>query len=93
MLVQIQETADFLRSKGITTPHSGIILGTGLGQLVHAIETTVEIPYAEIPNFPVSTVESHKGKLVYGVIYANGSPGNLKKSSAYRNAIGVSILH
>lgn len=68
MLVQIQETAGFLRSKGITTPHSGIILGTGLGQLVHAIETTVEIPYAEIPNFPVSTVESHKGKLVYGVI-------------------------
>lgn len=68
MLTQIQETAEFLRAKGITAPHTGIILGTGLGELVNAIQPIVEVNYGEIPNFPVSTVEFHKGKLVYGTI-------------------------
>ena len=47
-------------------PQLGIILGTGLSNLVDHIDTEVEIPYADIPHFPVSTVQSHKGKLVFG---------------------------
>ena len=48
------------------TPKIGIILGTGLGALVNDVNITCEIPYEQIPNFPVSTVESHKGKLIFG---------------------------
>ena len=62
----IQETAEFLIKKGITQPQIGIILGTGLGKLVHEIEVEIEVDYTSIPYFPVSTVESHKGKLIYG---------------------------
>jgi len=62
----IKEVAAFLRSKGITSPDTGIVLGTGLGRLVTEIDIEVAIDYADIPNFPVSTVESHQGKLIYG---------------------------
>ena len=57
MLLKIQETADFLRSKISSSPKTGIILGTGLGNLVTQITEKIEIPYEIIPNFPVSTVE------------------------------------
>lgn len=63
---QIQATSDYLKSEGIENPQLGIILGTGLGGLVRHISILKEIDYASIPNFPVSTVESHKGKLIYG---------------------------
>jgi purine-nucleoside phosphorylase len=63
---QLQETIDFLKSKGITNPEIGIVLGTGLGKLVNEISIKKEIPYSEIPNFPVATVEFHSGKLIYG---------------------------
>ena len=49
-----------------TNPETAIILGTGLGSLVHDITDKYEIPYSEIPNFPVSTVEGHSGKLIFG---------------------------
>ena len=49
-----------------TNPKTAIILGTGLGQLASEITDKKEIPYAEIPNFPVSTVEGHSGKLIFG---------------------------
>ena len=49
-----------------TSPKTAIILGTGLGQLASEITDKKEIPYAEIPNFPVSTVEGHSGKLIFG---------------------------
>ncbi len=49
-----------------TTPTTAIILGTGLGQLASEITDTYEFPYEEIPNFPVSTVEGHSGKLIFG---------------------------
>jgi purine-nucleoside phosphorylase len=62
----INEVAAFLKNKGITTPEIGIVLGTGLGKLVSEIDIEIEIDYADIPDFPVSTVESHKGRLVYG---------------------------
>ena len=66
MFEMIKEVAAFLQSKGITSPDTGIVLGTGLGKLVSEIDIEVAIDYADIPNFPVSTVESHHGKLIYG---------------------------
>lgn len=66
MLQTIKETAQFIRAKVSDIPKTAIILGTGLGELVSHIEITEEIPYSEIPNFPVSTVEGHSGKLIFG---------------------------
>ena len=66
MLEKIQETAAFLKARMHTHPETAIILGTGLGSLVHEITEKYEINYAEIPNFPVSTVEGHSGKLIFG---------------------------
>lgn len=66
MLEKIKETTDFLKAKGITDPDAGIILGTGLGELTSKINIIVEIDYKDIPNFPISTVEGHAGKLIYG---------------------------
>jgi len=66
MLGKIQETASFLKSRMHTQPETAIILGTGLGSLVNEIEDKYEICYETIPNFPVSTVEGHSGKLIFG---------------------------
>lgn len=66
MLEKIQETAAFLKSKMHTFPETAIILGTGLGSLTNEITDKYEIHYEEIPNFPVSTVEGHSGKLIFG---------------------------
>jgi len=66
MLERINETTEFLRSRGIINPDAGIILGTGLGELTSKIENRIEIDYKDIPNFPVATVEGHAGKLIYG---------------------------
>lgn len=66
MLGKIKETADFIKSKTQMRPKTGIILGTGLGNLVTQITEKEEIPYETIPNFPVSTVEGHSGKLIFG---------------------------
>ena len=63
---QLQETIDFLKSNGITNPEIGIVLGTGLGKLVDEISIETAIAYADIPNFPVATVEFNSGKLIYG---------------------------
>ncbi len=68
MLQKIKQTAEFLLNKVPNRPEIAIILGTGLGDLVSHIEEKVEIPYNEIPNFPVSTVESHSGKLIFGTL-------------------------
>lgn len=65
---KIKETTDFLKKTGIVEPLVGIILGTGLVELVRHIQIEKTIDYSEIPNFPVSTVEFHKGKLIYGNI-------------------------
>ena len=66
MLNQFKASVDFIQSKINEKPSIGIILGTGLGGLVNEIEISHEISYADIPNFPVSTVESHSGKLIFG---------------------------
>lgn len=66
MYEKIQETAFWLKEKMTANPTTGIILGTGLGQLASEITERREYPYAEIPNFPISTVEGHEGKLIFG---------------------------
>ena len=66
MLQKIQETAEFLKGKMTTAPETAIILGTGLGSLVNEITDKYEIEYKDIPNFPLSTVEGHSGKLIFG---------------------------
>ncbi|MBQ1581490.1 MAG: purine-nucleoside phosphorylase [Prevotella sp.] len=66
MYKKIQETASWLKERMTTSPKTAIILGTGLGQLASEITDTYEFPYQEIPNFPVSTVEGHSGKLIFG---------------------------
>lgn len=66
MYEQIKETAEWLLSRMPAKPETAIILGTGLGELVNDINDKFEISYDEIPNFPVSTVEGHNGKLIFG---------------------------
>jgi purine-nucleoside phosphorylase len=68
MLEQIKSTAAFIHDKTGFTPEIGIILGTGLGGLVNEIEIKQSLSYDVIPNFPVSTVEGHKGRLIFGVL-------------------------
>ncbi|MCD7722261.1 MAG: purine-nucleoside phosphorylase [Prevotellaceae bacterium] len=66
MYSSIQETAEWLRSRMPSKPSVAIILGTGLGKVADEIEVTQGISYADIPHFPVSTVEGHSGKLLFG---------------------------
>ena len=66
MLEKIQETAAFLQNRIHTNPKTSIILGTGLGKLAEEITDKYEISYQDIPHFPVSTVEGHSGKLIFG---------------------------
>lgn len=66
MLEKIEETKEFLNRRGIINPNAGIILGTGLGGITTCIRNSIEIDYSEIPGFPVSTVEGHAGKLIFG---------------------------
>ena len=66
MLEKIKATASYIKERIQASPEVGIILGTGLGGLVKEIEIIESIPYNEIPDFPVSTVEGHAGRLIYG---------------------------
>ena len=66
MLAKIQETASFIRERMHTSPKTAIILGTGLGSLVNEITDKQELKYEDIPNFPLSTVEGHSGRLIFG---------------------------
>ncbi len=66
MLGRIKETAKFIQSKISNKPQIAIILGSGLGDLANDIEVTEKILYADIPNFPVSTIKGHKGQLIFG---------------------------
>jgi purine-nucleoside phosphorylase len=65
---QLHKAKGFLLSKGIVNTTTGIVLGTGLHQLINYVDVKQTIPYSQIPNFPVSTVEFHKGNLIYGTI-------------------------
>ena len=65
-LSQINEALNYIQSKTKVKPEIGIILGTGLGSLVNEIDVEQFIPYGEILHFPISTVETHDGKLILG---------------------------
>ena len=65
---QVQETVAYIKEKTNFTPEYGIILGSGLGSFTDDIDVILTIPYNEIPNFPIATVEGHKGALVFGKI-------------------------
>ncbi len=67
-LEQINQCTQFIESKIKEKPQVGIILGTGLGGLVDEISIELTISYKDIPHFPVSTVESHEGKLIFGTL-------------------------
>ena len=68
MWEKTQETVKFLKEKGFVNMDYGIILGTGLGNFTEHIDISIRIPYEDIPNFPVSTVQGHHGELIYGSI-------------------------
>jgi purine-nucleoside phosphorylase len=65
---QIAEAVDYIKANTRIEPQAGVILGTGLGGLVKEIDIEKELPYHNIPHFPVSTVESHEGKLILGYL-------------------------
>lgn len=68
MLEKIKSTADYLIKKTNFEPEIGIVLGTGLGGLAREIKTEHELPFSSIPNFVLSTVEGHSGKLIFGFL-------------------------
>ena len=63
---ELKEAAKYLKKKYSLTPQVGIVLGSGLGNFIEEIKVEAEVSYSDIPNFPVSTVSGHKGKLVFG---------------------------
>ncbi|MDY0342253.1 MAG: purine-nucleoside phosphorylase [Lentimicrobium sp.] len=68
MLTKISESVDYIKTHFKETPFAGIILGTGLGGLVNEIDISASIPYGDIPNFPVATVQGHAGRLIFGTL-------------------------
>ena len=68
MYKKILETAQWLKDRMTQSPDTAIILGTGLGQLASEICVEKEILYADIPNFPVTTVDGHAGRLIFGTL-------------------------
>ncbi len=66
--IRIEQSVHSIKSKTEFVPRVGIILGTGLGELVNEFKVETSIPYTEITNFPVSTVKGHEGKLIFGYI-------------------------
>lgn len=68
MWEQVQETVSYIKEKTNFNPEYGVILGSGLGSFTKDINIEFILPYSEIPNFPVSTVQGHKGALVFGTI-------------------------
>lgn len=68
MWEKVQETVDFIKDKTNFNPEYGVILGSGLGSFTEDIQIQCTLNYADIPNFPISTVEGHKGALVFGTI-------------------------
>ncbi len=65
---QVQETVSYIKEKTNFNPEYGVILGSGLGSFTDDIKIEYTLPYGEIPNFPISTVQGHKGALVFGTI-------------------------
>jgi purine-nucleoside phosphorylase len=88
MLEKIKATAKFINEKTNFDSEIGIVLGTGLGGLVNEIEITSTLPYHEIPNFPVSTVEGHAGRMIFGKL---GNKNVLAMQGRFHNYEGYSM--
>ncbi|WP_332913541.1 hypothetical protein [Algoriphagus boritolerans] len=86
-LDQIQEAVSFIQKLNPTEVPIGIILGTGLGNLGNQIEVELEIDYKDIPHFPVSTVESHSGKLIFGTLSGKKCSGHERAFSLLRRLL------
>lgn len=69
---ELEQTISYITSKFSQKPIVGIILGSGLGSLVSSCSISLKIPYSDIPNFPVSTVDGHEGNLLFGEL--SGKP-------------------
>lgn len=67
-MVEILKARDYLLQHGITAPEIGVVLGTGLHQILKYVESRKTIAYSDIPGFPLSTVEFHEGNLIYGTV-------------------------
>lgn len=65
---EFNKAREYLIEKGVESPVVGIVLGSGLNNLMKHVDVKLTIPYADIPGFPISTVEFHKGNLVFGTI-------------------------
>jgi len=63
---KVDETADFLKSRIVSPPTVGLLTGTGLGESVESMSITAELDYCDIPHFPISTVQSHLGRMLFG---------------------------
>ena len=66
MLLKINEAVDFIKATYDTTPQAGIVLGSGLGSFTAEMNIEAEFAYSDIPHFPLSTVDGHSGKLIFG---------------------------
>lgn len=71
--IQIQQSGDYLRNKGVKNAEAAVVLGTGLNELLKYIDIHQTIPFSDIPHFPEATVEFHKGHLIYGQIGKTGA--------------------
>jgi purine-nucleoside phosphorylase len=96
---QIQQTLNFLYPFEFETPEIGIVLGTGLGQLLDHIDIKNEIAYDKIPNFPEATVEFHSGKLIFGrlsgksVVVMSGRFHLYEGYTPWEVTYGIRIMH
>ncbi len=96
---KLKETVAFIQSRYDTAPQTGIILGSGLGNLVGEIEVEEAIFYRDIPHFPVSTVEGHSGKLIFGrlsgkrIVVMSGRFHIYEGYSAQEVSYPVRVLH
>jgi purine nucleoside phosphorylase len=79
---KVLQSAEYIRSRISCKPETAVILGTGLGGIVDAMEDKAIIPYADIPNFPRSTVQGHAGNLVIGRIVSLQSESDGKSMTA-----------
>ncbi len=72
MDTKLQESISYLKSKITSTPTIAVVLGSGLGDFAQQIKNPIGVPTAEIPNYPVSTVHGHAGKIIFGTLEKNG---------------------
>ena len=96
---QLQESILFLKENGFTNPEIGVVLGTGLGKLIHEISIEKEIAYSEIPHFPEATVEFHSGKLIFGelsgkkVVVMSGRFHLYESYNSWEVTYGIRTMH